>query len=339
MKPAWIFPYPGGRGSRRTRRVVFSLLAVTVFMIQGIALAGEVGRGGYAGSFMRLGLGARSLAMGGGSSALGDDGYTLYYNPAGLVFLEQRWVTGTLNSMALDRHHLFVGYAQALGGGEKGPLRAGFALGWINAGVDNIDARDYNGNDTGDLTDNEHCFTFSFAMNPVPVLGIGISGKLLYHRFGGIMEDGGALVSRGFGFDIGLQLRPFSWLRAGIVKRDIGAKYTWDTQELYERGTQTVNRFPRVFQGGLAGSFLKNRLLVALDIEIAEYFPARIFSGVQWEGLPGLFLRAGLKTKELTAGAGYRKTIGKMGIQMDYGYIPDPVAPRGNHVFSWSFVF
>ena len=51
--------------------------------LPGISLATK-----YAGEFMYVGAGARSLALGGAYSALAGDVTTAYWNPAGLYALE-----------------------------------------------------------------------------------------------------------------------------------------------------------------------------------------------------------------------------------------------------------
>ncbi|HEX9934352.1 MAG TPA: hypothetical protein VGB38_04070, partial [bacterium] len=176
------------------------------------ATADDVGRGGYAGSYLRMGLGSAGMAMGGGSVALVRDGCTSYYNPAGLVFLEKRWATASLHSMALDRKLFHVGYAQSIKAkrGTRGKtqpfIRGGFSLGWICAGVDKIDGRDFDGRHTDMLSSWENAFFFSFAMNPAPPIAFGFNGKLLYSRFAKVRNDGKAMTTAGFGFDIGIMV-------------------------------------------------------------------------------------------------------------------------------------
>ena len=286
-----------------------------------------------------MGLGARGMGMGGGSVALADDGYVTYYNPAGLVFLPGRWFTANLNTMALDRRLIYVGYAQSMGSEKEGLLQAGFSAGWLCAGVDNIDARDFNGNDIGTLSNWEHCFFFSFALNPIPPVAIGISGKLLYNRFPGIMDDGDPLTAVGFGFDIGILVRPIHRIALGLVIRDLRSRYTWDSQDLYERGTQTVDSFPRVIRGGVIVHVLSNRLVCSADLEKIEYYPLRYHTGLEFQAYRNLFIRGGIRNGALTFGGGYRHHMAGKAIHMDYAYVPDSIAPRGNHVFTWSFVF
>ena len=329
------------KGEAHRRPSIFRntwIVFMTVLMLSGHVFSGDkVGRGGLPGSYLRMGLGARALAMGGVSNAMAMDGYTAFYNPAGLVFLKERWFTSTLNAMALDRRLYYLGYSQSFRG-KKGLMPGGFSAGWLCAGIENIDTRDFDGNQTGILSAWEHCFFFSFALRPVSKLALGINGKLLSHRFPDIAESG-AVSAVGFGFDIGLMAQPFPFLSIGLAVRDLGSKYTWDTQNLYEQGSQTVNRFPGIFAGGVSFNGLSDKLIAGLDLEKIEFEPWKIRFGLQFEAYSGIFLRGGINHEFLTVGGGYRLQLDKMFSQLDYAFVPDPVAPSGNHVFSWSLAF
>ncbi|HDQ45906.1 MAG TPA: hypothetical protein ENN17_10495 [bacterium] len=308
--------------------------------------ADEVGRGGAAGAFLRVGVGARYQGMGGGGAALTGDADAVTYNPAGSVFLDGRHATISLSSMALDRKLHHIGYAQSLGGravtSETGtarpPFSAGFALGWLSAGVDRIDGRDFDGAHTGMLSMDEHAFHFSFAIRPAPILGIGFSTRVLYSRMPGLLDDGGAMASTGVGFDAGLMIRPFPSVSIGAVLQDLRSKNTWDSQKMYEQAPKRVDPFPRTWTLGLAWNPVTG-LILNLNVRQTESRPAVFRGGCEWECLPGVFLRGGMHEENLSAGAGYGREWHGRRLQIDYAYVSDPVAPRGNHVFSWSFRF
>ncbi|MBN2031483.1 PorV/PorQ family protein [bacterium] len=302
-------------------------------------LSDEVGRGGFAGSFLRMGLGARAKGMGGGSVALAEDANVTYYNPAGLVFLENHWFTATLNSMALDRRLMYIGYAQSIQSRQRGLIRGGFSIGWLSASVDHIDGRDLNGHDIGQFSNGEHCVFFSFALNPRSNFSIGVSGKFLHNRFPGMTDQGDAVSAVGFGFDIGFMYRPFKHVFFGFTAKDLGSKYTWDTQDLWERGTLTVDAFPPVVCVGTALQLFSDRLILAVDLRKVEYWPYGYSVGTEIEVYKDLFLRSGVQDGKLAAGAGCRLSMFGKAVYMDYAFVPDSVAPRGNHIFSWSFVF
>lgn len=308
--------------------------------------ADDVGRAGKAGSYLRMGNGARLFGMGGGGVALGDDAFSTTHNPAGLVYLEQKSLVASLSSMALDRKLQYIGYAQALGkkpgsdngAPRQGPPRAGFALGWLSAGVDKIDGRDFNGAHTEMYSMSEHAFYFAFAIQPAPFLSVGFAGKGLYSRMPNMTNEGNALSTTGFGFDLGLMLKPTDDLSLGIAVQDLRSKYTWDSQHIYDRGTQSLDTMAQVLTVG-AGYSPRSNVLINCNVVKVEDWPAVFRGGVEVECLPGFFVRGGYYERAVCAGAGYLLTWQGRSVQIDYAYIPDPVAPRGDHVFSWSFLF
>jgi hypothetical protein len=321
------------------RRQKLMLACILLFGVLG--KADDLGRGGRAGGFLRMGLGARMLGMGGGSAALGDDGYTVYYNPAGLVYLQNRWITTTIHNMALDRHLFYLGFATPLGTGEQKPgmLRGGLGLGWLASAVNQIDSRDYNGTHLGMLSKDEHSFYFSFALNPHPLLSAGISGKILYNRFPGMTLDGGAFTSSGFGFDFGLMLRPAEWVSLGFVCRDMGARYTWDSQIVFDQGIQTENKFPQVIQYGLACRSLSGKLVAHADYLKVKDMSGKMLAGLEYVLIPQFVLRSGFEGREPAFGFGYRGKLLSAGLQVDYAFVSDQVAPGSSHVMTCSFFF
>jgi len=148
-------------------------------------------RGGYAGSFLRLGLGARAMALGGAFVGLTNDGYAGFYNPAGLPNLTEREATLSYRSLSLDRSFTYVGFSVPL------PPSAGLAVGWIHAGVDGIDGRDFAGNHTKFFDDSQNGFIFGFGLRPHDRVSIGIGGTILREN----LLD---ITSTGFGFNLGV---------------------------------------------------------------------------------------------------------------------------------------
>ena len=321
--------------------MVLRIGLIVVLFSSGLVMEGfssDAGRGGYAGTFVRMGLGARAMALGGGSAALIDDGYANYYNPAGIPFLTGHHFTATVNSMALDRHLFYIGYSQPMGG-RRGLMKAGFSIGWLCAGVDQIDTRDFNGNSTGTLSNWENCFLFSFAFNISPHLSFGFTSKLVTNRFPNITDKNESIAADGLGFDVGVIVKPLRHIVLGLNFKDLGAKYSWNTQKLWERGTETVNNFPRVLSGGIFLEKLFGYVNFLFNLNKEEYQPLGYTVGSEIVLGKRFFLRTGIRKKRLTFGVGYQFELFGKTTQYDYAFVPDPVAPRGNHIFTWSFIF
>ena len=157
--------------------------------ILALSFAGNTGvraQGASAGSFLRVGVGARAKAMGGAYSALASGVEASYYNPAGLPFLEKKEVLASYRFLSLDRQFSFVGFATHIrpkvAGSGSGALNGGFALAWLRAGVDNIDGRNSDGKRFDSLSNSENAFMFAFALNPFERFAFGLSVKVLLRQ-------------------------------------------------------------------------------------------------------------------------------------------------------------
>ena len=80
---------------------------ISVFLFTPLTLTAQ-GEGGFAAPFLRMGLGARAISMGGAFTAVADDGFASYYNPAGLPYLTKRHFTSTYSFLSLDRQFHYI---------------------------------------------------------------------------------------------------------------------------------------------------------------------------------------------------------------------------------------
>ncbi|MCK5739429.1 hypothetical protein KAH55_09615 [bacterium] len=319
------------------KKVVLMLLGLTLLLTTSGFSADE--SGGYAGSFLRMGIGARPKAMGGAFTAVAEGSYAGYYNPAGLPFAGYKELTFNYRSMSLDRSLGFIGVSVPLhpstGDGEK-TLDAGFHVSWINAGVKNIDGRDTNGEVYDTFSFSENVFNFGFSIQPSKYVAIGFVGKLLYSRFPRVEDDDGALSSNGFAFDVGVLVRPLPCLSVGIVAKDLRAKYTWNTENVWSRGTTTYNDFLETLRVGIAWRGLQDRLLIAADFADNKKQDPKYYFGAEYRVLPEFLLRAGLDAGHPAAGMGYAFAVSRYIFVLDYAYIVDMISPSGEHVMGLS---
>jgi hypothetical protein len=100
------------------------LFLVLVLFITYTMLYGS-GNGGYAGSYLRMGLGARSIAMGNTGIAQPVNAYSAFYNPAAFAEVEDRIVGLSYSFLSLDRRFGYISFSM------KVPPAGGFSIGWI----------------------------------------------------------------------------------------------------------------------------------------------------------------------------------------------------------------
>lgn len=303
----------------------YAVLPVVLLLILSAAAEGQ-GRGGYAGVFLRLGLGARAKAMGGAYVGKPVDGYSGYYNPAGLANLEKREAAFSYRSLSLDRSFQYAGYSAPL------PPMAGISLGWIHAGVDDIDGRDRSGQHTRMYSDGQNGFLFGFGLKLPKNVSIGIGGTYLRET----LLD---ITATGLGINFGVHYKPHRLISLGLAIRDIGAHYTWNTESLYEHGTTTQDDFPVVTTGGAAFEIERYHSTIYVDVFRDSKSDAGLRIGVENRTLETLLLRAGLDDGNITAGAGILFPITKYKGRLDYAIGTSDIDPESAHIVSFSIIF
>jgi hypothetical protein len=260
---------------------------ITVYMIKKysflffllIYVAGAYGQTAkYSNEFLSLGIGARGLAMSGALAAATNDGYSSYWNPAGLIYMQKA------KNIALMHAEYFAGIAKYDYGvfATKTGNNSALAFSLIRFGVDNIPNTsqliDAEGNINYDRVTSfsaaDYAFTISFAhKTAVEGLSYGLNMKIIRRVAGDFAK------SWGFGIDAGAIYKKNKWL-AGAMFRDITTTFnSWSytfSDEMIEVFTRTGNEIPvhsteitlpaLVFAGGYEFTFGENiSLLTELD--------------------------------------------------------------------------
>ncbi len=101
--------------TKRLVMVVLMVMAVALFAQTALAAPAENPVGTAV--IFDIGMGARALGMGGAFVAIADDANAIYYNPAGLTYVEGRDVTSLYSSLLGAGNYLGAGYAQKNLGG------------------------------------------------------------------------------------------------------------------------------------------------------------------------------------------------------------------------------
>ncbi len=301
--------------------------------------------GGQAGAFLWMGLGADRVGMGDCGAAMTGGGTAWYYNPAALPYSTGRRVAFEYRMMALDRKIMYAGFSTPFEP-EEG-MDAGVAVGVMRAGTDEIDGRDSNGERFDMLSYSDNLIHGSFALKPHPRVAVGISIKWLIGAVPDIKENDENLYAYGMGVDIGLLVFARKDLRFGLQVRDLNARYSWDTSEVWgEGGATKEDAFPNLTRLGVAWE-VRPSLTVAADAvvngtDIGEDIDAvEPRFGVEWgydfDRAKGLVLRAGYNGEGETFGLGLKLELSRVKARLDYAFLVEPVAPSGTHLIGWVF--
>ncbi len=312
-------------------KILFILLLLAITL----SCAAQDNAGMMAGSFERIGVSARTRAMGNAGTAIAEGYSTAYDNPAFLPVLPKKSAGVTMNRLALDRKFTHLGFVSPLKGG------AGVSLWWINAGVENIDSRDQDGNKLDQLSYYDNAFALGFAISPVPEkVSIGLNFKVFYGLFPRIKDDGKAIKGNGLGFDVGTRIALPYHLTAGVVLHDLGGKYTWNSDGYWSQGSTKIDKFPVQTRLGMA--YNNNGITGTVDGELTTG-QQKLRVGAEYryrEDEPiGGALRAGMDGASPSFGFGVHWLLGKLPTNLDYAYVLDAIAPTDTQVLTWSVSF
>ncbi|NOZ08049.1 MAG: UPF0164 family protein [FCB group bacterium] len=294
--------------------------------------------------FLKLGVGARALGMGGSFVALADDGSATYWNPAGLANLRSPSLSLYHNPWVLDIKHEYL--SMAFPQGRVGTV--GFFVSALTMGekeVTTVNQPEGTGiyYSTLDLA-----VGASYAMRLSDRFSYGLTLK--YIRLSGYNETAGTVA-----FDLGSILRTnFYDTRIGISLSNFGGELTYSGRDLLHPadidddvdgnystdadlktqswplpmlirigiGCTLIGDEKAVFSGGPS-----NRLIFALDAVHPNDSPEYLGLGLEYGFRESLYLRCGYRlnhvNEALTFGAGLTVSLAALGkTRIDYAVIP-----------------
>jgi hypothetical protein len=127
-------------------------------------------------SFLKIGVGARAVSLGGAFTGLADDESALYYNPAGIAKDSTDRVMFTYHNYVQDLQSGFLGYIHAVS--EK--ARIGAYVSYLNYG-DFVET-DVSGNELGTFGGGDFLIGVTYARRQSEKLSIGGSAKFMYEK-------------------------------------------------------------------------------------------------------------------------------------------------------------
>lgn len=267
---------------KKTKKAFLFIITLFVISVQAIA---DSGNAGEYGSYLRTGVGARPLAMGGAYVAISDDIYASYWNPSGLMQLKSKQIGSMYAKMSFDRTNTFVSYAQPLN--DKWSA----AVSWLNFGVNNIEERDNGGFLLGETADSESSIFISAARKINTLISVGANLKYLTHFLAG-------KNAKGYGADISALALLQNNICIGFIVQDIGSQVTWNTESGHK------DTIPQNIRLGVSKKIMNNKLLTAFDIEKNQSQSMKYHMGGEYLLNDKLCLRAGYNDGELAAGVG-----------------------------------
>lgn len=201
---------------------------IFIFLITGY-LHGQAVRK-YSNEFMNIGVDAAALGMANSVTSSTNDVNSVYWNPAGLIQLEDHQVALMhANYFANIAQYDYIAYAKPIDD------QSAWGISLIRFGIDDIldtteliDSQgniDYNRINLFSTAD--YGFTFSYARKlKLQEFQYGVNAKVIRRIIGKFAN------AWGFGFDVGLQYQKNDW-QFGLMLRDITTTYNvWNIDEV-----------------------------------------------------------------------------------------------------------
>lgn len=251
-----------------------TLLAAVVLMAGGAAGADiNKNAGTTAFSFLKLGVGAKAISMGGAFTAVADDPSTIYYNPAGTRSLERRQLLAGYHNYVLDIQSGFLAHTRPL----TDRYSMGAFISYLNFG--DFTRTDINGVPDGEFSGGDFLIGLNGSMQAMPGLSIGLNVKYMHESADGYGSDA-------FAADIGgIYLMPDSLTSFGLSIYNLGAVVSGYTDH--------KDKLPMGVRAGVAHSLRELPLVVALDGVLPNDNDPYVNVGAEFYKFEPLYIRVG----------------------------------------------
>lgn len=203
--------------------IILSLLMLTAFSLEAIAQIDNVGTS--AANFLKIGLGSRAQGMSGAYVAQANDATALYWNPAGIVYIDSREVSFTRIDWIADIELNYMATAFSLG--DIGHL--GIGITYLSMGEMKITNWEHP-EGTGETFDsNDLSMGLTWARHLTDRFSVGVTAKY-------IQEKINQSSASAFAMDIGTTYNTgFYGIKIGMALTNFGTKMQMSGRDLSVR--------------------------------------------------------------------------------------------------------
>jgi hypothetical protein len=295
--------------------------------------------GTAAAQFLKIGVGARPMALAGAYVAAVNDAYSLYWNPAGITLVDKISLVGAYTNWFADIKHQFLGLVIPI----NETSGVGFQATFLNMDAMEITTVE-NPHGTGEFFDAyDISMGVSYGIRLTEHFSVGFTGKYIEQT---IYNESAST----FAFDIGSMLEiPYKGLKLGMRMANFGGKMQMDGRDLNREYDMNPNNtfnvgvesrlktqpwdLPVIFQAGLATDIVGkgdtfynselNRVTFSVDGSHPTDSPEFVSFGLEWEYSEIIALRTGYKlnrdVEKIFYGVGLNVPMSGTNFKFDYG--------------------
>ncbi len=318
--------------SRPSAARIVSALAIVFIATAAFADNSSVGTSAY--QFLKIGVGARQMAMGGATAAAGGDAQSIFWNPAGLSMVQRPECATNYLSYFSGVSSGGAAFAQPVGKMST----VGFGLQFLRiGGIPTTTLENQTGEGLDEFAVNNLALSMGYAGEVRRRLFVGASASYIYEgvtAFSGFSSAAGT-INAGF-----MYKTSFHSTTVGGAVRNFGGQFSFYSLQKED--------LPLTFVAGIATRPVSDDLLVAIDVEKPRDNDAGILVGVEYQPVRDFFVRTGYRTIDSRIGddatsngdlAGWSFGVGVAGTRrykLDYAYTS--FADLGDaHRFSFAF--
>lgn len=323
---------------KHTHKILSIIVLLLISFIIGLSEDAPNKSGTAAAQFLKIGVGARPMALGGAYVAATNDAYSLYWNPAALTKVKNITIAGVYTNWFADIKHQFLAFILPIN--ENSGI--GFQATFLN--MDDMEITTIeNPHGTNEYFEAyDLSLGVSYAVRLTDFFALGLTGKYIEQT---IYNESAS----SFALDIGSILDiPYRGLRLGMRMANFGSKMQLDGRDLIREfdlnPENTLNvgvesrlktepwDLPLIFQVGVAmdivgdkESFLPsedNRVTVSIDGSHPTDSPEYASFGLEYEYNKLIALRSGYRlnrdTEKLFYGVGLKIPSGNSSFDFDY---------------------
>ncbi|HMS64815.1 MAG TPA: PorV/PorQ family protein [Ignavibacteria bacterium] len=300
-------------------RSKFILTIILLFFSVALLKAQNEGPGNTGFAVLKLGVGARPIAMGEAFSSISDDATAVIYNPARLSFIDKSNVIVMHNEVMQDVTNNFIA--------AKFPLSSKLVLGFglLSTSITGIEIRNIPGAAIDNFDANNLSAGLSFGYKASPNIFVGITGKYLYEKI--YVDD-----ASGFAFDFG----------GNYVKNNVSFALVFSNLGSVNSLLNLETNIPAAVRFGGSYKISKEKLsfLFGLDgYKVLDGGNFHVNAGGEAGFKDMVFLRLGYQTqyenKGFTSGVGFKYKA----VYFDYAFVPYSSGFGNSNTFSLGLNF